>query len=79
MRYLDEKQLASNIETRMRGNMDAGIIAGASVWVWQDGKRLYRRHFGHGVSEKTIYRLASMTKPITAVAVLQQIDQLLTL
>ena len=74
MRYLDKKQLASNIETRMQGNMDAGIIGGASVWVWQDGKQLYRRHFGHGVSEKTIYRLASMTKPITAVAVLQQIE-----
>lgn len=74
MRYLDENRLVENIETRMKGNMDAGIIGGASVWVWQDGKELYRRHFGEGVSDKTVYRLASMTKPITAVAVLQQIE-----
>ena len=68
MRYLDEKRLVSNIESRMRGNMEAGIISGASVWIWQDGKELYRRHFGEGVNEKTVYRLASMTKPITGVA-----------
>jgi CubicO group peptidase (beta-lactamase class C family) len=58
----------------MKANMDACIIGGASVWVWQDGRELYRNHYGSGVSEKTIYRLASMTKPITGVAVLQQIE-----
>lgn len=75
MRYLDEKRLTTNIETRMRGNMEAGIIGGASVWVWQDGKELYRRHFGEGVSEKTVYRLASMTKPITGVAAGKLIEE----
>lgn len=75
MRYLDEKRLTTNIETRMRGNMEAGIIGGASVWVWQDGKEMYRRHFGEGVSEKTVYRLASMTKPITGVAAGKLIEE----
>lgn len=74
MRFLNQEKLKENIESRMKANMDACIIGGASVWVWQDGQELYRNHFGCGVSEKTIYRLASMTKPITAVAALKQIE-----
>lgn len=74
MRYLDETRLASNIKIRMRGNMEAGIIGGASVWVWQDGLELYRRHFGEGVSDKTVYRLASMTKPVTGVAAMKLVE-----
>lgn len=74
MRYLDEKRLVSNIENRMRNNMEAGIIGGASVWVWQDGKELYRRYFGKGVSDKTVYRLASMTKPVTGVAAMKLVE-----
>lgn len=75
MRILDREKLKVNIESRMKSNMDACIIGGASVWVWQDGQELYRNHFGEGVGESTIYRLASMTKPITAVAVMQQIEK----
>lgn len=74
MRCLDKEKLVENIESRMRGNMAESIVGGASVWVWQDGQELYRNHFGPGVSEKTVYRLASMTKPITAVAALKQIE-----
>ena len=58
----------------MRDNMDANIIGNASLWVWQDGEEVYRNHFGSEASEYTIYRLASMTKPITSVAALQQIE-----
>ena len=75
MDILDRAKLKENIESRMKRNMDACIIGGASVWVWQNGEELYRNHFGPGVSEKTVYRLASMTKPITAVAALQQIEK----
>lgn len=74
MRCLDKERLIGNLETRMRGNMDAAIIGSASLWVWQDGEAVYRKHFGPDASESAIYRLASMTKPITAVAVLQQIE-----
>lgn len=74
MRILDREKLKENIESRMKRNMDDCIIGGATVWVWQAGKELYRNHFGPGVSERTVFRLASMTKPITAVAVLQQIE-----
>ena len=74
MKFLDREKLRENIETRMQGNMDAHIIENASVWVWQDGKDVYRNHFGPDASEASVYRLASMTKPITAVAALQQIE-----
>ena len=74
MHYLDREKLVKNLEIRMKANMDANIIGNASLWVWQDGEAVYRNHFGPDASEKAIYRLASMTKPITAVAVLQQIE-----
>ena len=75
MRYLDKAQLVSNLETRMQSNMDAAIIENASVWVWQDGEEIYRRRFGPDASEASVYRLASMTKPITAIAILKQIER----
>ena len=74
MRRIDREVLKKNIEARMATNLASARIGNASVWVWQDGQELYRNHFGPDVSEKTIFRLASMTKPITGVAVLQQIE-----
>ena len=74
MRYLDREKLVKNLEIRMKANMDANIIGNASLWVWQNGEAVYRRHFGPEASEGSAYRLASMTKPITAVAALQQIE-----
>lgn len=74
MSILDREILTEKLESRMKRNMDANIIGNASLWVWQDGKEVYRKHFGPEASDKTVYRLASMTKPITAVAALQQIE-----
>ena len=74
MQYLDREQLKQNIEIRMAANMASHFVGGASLWVWQDGEEVYRNHFGPDVGEKTFYRLASMTKPVTAVAVLQQME-----
>ena len=52
-------------------------ILGASCAVWVKGKEVYRNTFGYSDFEETIptpqnaiYRLASMTKPITCVAAL---------
>ena len=74
MRYLDREKLVENLETRMQGNMDANIIGNASLWVWQDGEEVYRRHFGPDASEDSVYRLASMTKPITGVAAMKLVE-----
>ena len=77
MRYLDKEKLALNIESRMKSDLDANNVSGASVLVKQSGKTVYKNHFGTvspesdvAVSDNTIFRLASMTKPITAVAAL---------
>ncbi len=42
--------------------------------VMQNGNKLYQRYFGN-VGDKTLFRIASMTKPITAVAVLIQVSR----
>lgn len=62
----------------MSGYVDNKEIAGAAVRVFQDGETVYDRCFGYAdvekqipVTEKTMYRLASMTKPVTAAAVMQ--------
>ena len=55
----------------------AGEIAGASLMVWKDGEEKYRQVYGEADKEAhipmqkdTIFRLFSMSKPITAVAVM---------
>ena len=77
MKLLNRTRLAENIEARIRGDMQAQKLFGASVIVKQNGDTVYKNHFGTvscdshiPVSDKTVYRLASMTKPVTAVAVL---------
>lgn len=53
-------------------------IAGAAVCVQRDGREIYRKSFGMAdrenripVTERTVFRLASMTKPIIAIAVMK--------
>lgn len=53
------------------------IVAGGTVCIIKDNQEVYRKHFGYADREKkiipnddTIFRIFSMTKPITAVATL---------
>lgn len=62
------------IEQRIREDLASGHIKGASVHVSRWGENLYEAHFGN-VTETTLFRLASMTKPVTAVAVLILADR----
>lgn len=43
-----------------------GNLRGASLWIVKDGQTLYKKHFGTD-RENFIYRIFSMTKPITSV------------
>ena len=59
-----------------------GIIPNAVCAVYKNGKELYRHCCGYSdlrtnapVKENSIFRLASMTKPITAVAVLIAVER----
>ena len=58
-----------------------GDFAGANAAVWQKGQCLYSNSFGmadrengHPMTEDTIFRIYSLTKPVTAVAVMQLIE-----
>lgn len=62
------------VEKRIKEDLASGHIKGASVHVSRWGKTLYEAHFGN-VTENTLFRLASMTKPVTAVAVLILADR----
>ena len=68
---LNENQLKDNISQTCSADLLTGHIGGAAVLVKQNGKTIYKDFFGSAgegreINEKTLFRLASMTKPITA-------------
>lgn len=80
MKRLNEKVLKEQIERTVCSDIESGRVGGVAAAVMQDGKTVYQGCFGDErigihVSENTLFRMASMTKPITAVAVLILIDR----
>lgn len=81
MKTLNIDTLVSAIERRMENDLALCNVGGASVLVWQDGSTVYKKHFGvsdtvgSAVTDNTLFRLASMTKPITSVAVMILVDR----
>lgn len=74
---LDERQLERMTEHLQHRYTDAGRIAGCQVAVFRHGQVGYFRSFGSRdlerslpVEEDTIWRIYSMTKPITGVALM---------
>lgn len=77
MKYVNKELLEENIEKAARYDLDNNNIFGSSYAVIQSGKTVLKKHFGtadgnlsHKVNDESMFRLASMTKPITAVAML---------
>lgn len=75
MKKLDIKLLRENVEKRIENDISKNNISGASVAVISPDELFYKAHFGTFSSEdKTplddtvLFRMASMTKPVTAVA-----------
>ena len=82
MKLLDKNSLAENIEQIARYDLDNHNLFGSSYFVYQNGEMVFKKHFGYvceDTSEKTddntIYRLASMTKPITSVAIMILVER----
>ncbi len=80
MKKLNPDLLRSNIEKRINEDITSGRVGGCSCMVMQSGKVLYEGFFGNSdiginVDDNTLFRLASMTKPVTAAAVLICIDR----
>lgn len=78
---LDRTHLARRIDAVIDTAVEAGSIVGAVVMVAQDGDIAYARAAGHadreaGVAtrEDTIFRLASVTKPMVAATALAFVD-----
>ena len=79
MIYLDQNKIKARIISHITEDVACGKVAGAAVLVKLKGKEIYKDFFGTGgkggqISDKTLFRLASMTKPITAVAILKQVE-----
>ncbi len=81
MNFLNRAALAEAIEARAKSDLELSNVGGASVLVAQAGEVIYKAHFGsasiggESVSDDTLFRLASMTKPITAVAAMILVDR----
>ena len=81
MRLLNEKLLSENVEKAALYDIENGNVYGCSYIVKQCGKTIFKKHYGvtgenkKAVDDKTLFRLASMTKPITAVATLINVDR----
>lgn len=67
---------------KLEGYVDRGEIPGAAIRVCKEGKVVAEGYFGHedlkkqkAVDQKTVYRLMSMTKPVTAVVVMRYVER----
>jgi len=77
MKQLNQQILDQKLNERFQKDAANGIISGCAAIICQNGSIACEKYFGttapegkQPVTEKTIFRLASMTKPITAVAVM---------
>lgn len=77
MRLLNKNKLERNIEEIAKYDLENNNLFGASYLVWQNESIALKKHYGsvsisgkEKVNDDTIYRMASMTKPITAIAIL---------
>ena len=82
MNKLDTSLLKTNIEKTAQCDFDNRKVFGSAYCVIQENKVIYKKYFGttsadntEAVTENTIFRLASMTKPITAIATLILVDR----
>jgi CubicO group peptidase (beta-lactamase class C family) len=71
-----------SIATALRGYVDAGELAGLATLIWRRGRVEHvatagRRDLTTGlpVARDTIFRIASMTKPVTTVAALMLLEE----
>jgi len=75
-------KFGNTVENAIGTLVDAGELAGAAALAWRDGEAVQtaavgRRHLARGlpVERDTIFRIASMTKPVTTVAALMLLDE----
>ncbi len=69
-------------QASIREVIDAGLLAGAVTLVWQGGKVLQVNELGHRdvhaglpMQRDTVFRIASMSKPITVAAAMTMVEE----
>ena len=78
---LNTSRLEKNISSSQENRLSTGELTGAHIIVNQNGKRLIDNTYGlssangEALSHNATYRIASMTKPVTAVALLIEQDR----
>ncbi|MCW2663482.1 MAG: beta-lactamase [Mycobacterium sp.] len=79
--YPDPVNLHLN-QASIREVCDAGVLAGAVTMVWQRGELLQVNEIGYRdidarlpMQRDTLFRIASMTKPVTVAAVMSLVDE----
>ncbi len=85
MNHIDPVALAARLDARVAAEEAAARLGGIGICVIQGGEVLYKRYHGQvsyapGVApqapdDRTLFRLASMSKPVTAVATLIQVSR----
>ncbi len=82
MKKLNNELLKTNIEKAAQYDFDNHKVFGSAYCIIQGNEEVYKKCFGtmyvdssESVTENTIFRLASMTKPVTAVATLILMEQ----
>ena len=82
MKKLNKELLKTNIEIAAEYDFDNHKVFGSAYCVIQEDNVIYKNCFGttsvdnaEAVTENTLFRLASMTKPITAIATLILVDR----
>ena len=76
MKKLDRELLARTVTDTVLGDVAQGKVGGAAALVLQQGEVVFEGFFFDSgspfeVRRDTLFRLASMTKPVTAVAVMK--------
>ena len=84
MRLLDKTRLTELIGEHVEADVGAGKVLGAAIEVLQGDETVYQNFFGHAdmghtksVTENTVFRMASMTKPLTAALAMALVDRAL--
>lgn len=80
MKFLNIQKLNRNISQTLLKELESNKIGGAEIIVNQNGEKIFHEVFGmknrdEKLTKGCIYRIASMTKPITSVAVLKEVER----
>ncbi len=70
MKSLDRKLLENAVDSRALNDVKECKVMGLSLRICQENKILMDRVYGESINSSSIFRLASMTKPITAVSMM---------